>query len=320
MDLYVGVDLGGTAIKSGLIDESGNILKTLEIPTGVEANSSAVVMQNIKDSIKQILNNCKKEDVKAIGIGVPGIAGENGNITIFANIRVFDNYPMGLEVEKEFKIPVFVDNDANNAARGEYVFGVAKGKKNFVLVTLGTGIGGGIFINGDIYQGIGGCAGEVGHMIIVPNGRQCGCGNFGCWETYGSASAMIKRANALISKGLKTSLIKYYPDKMNAKVITEEAEKGDPIAMQIFDETAYYVGLGIANIIQIFNPELCVIGGGLSHAGKFLLDKVRFHAMLASISSAWSSVGIVTAKLGNKAGILGAGALAFMRINKEGKV
>ena len=166
-----------------------------------------------------------------------------------------------------------------------------------MLITLGTGIGGGVFINSDIYSGTNGCAGEVGHMVIVPNGKQCGCGNFGCWEVYGSASAMIRRAKCLIGRKVKTSLSRYYPDNITAKVITDEAKAGDPIALQIFDETAYYIGLGAANIINILNPQLCIFGGGLSHAGKFLFDKVKFHAMLNSAPAAWEAVDIVAAQL-----------------------
>ncbi len=314
MGLVIGIDLGGTAIKAGLIDEKGTVRKSMEVPTGVEANSCHVVMQNIKDCVSHLLKENKGSHIDVAGVGVPGIVHENGNITIFSNIRVFDDYPMGAEIEKEFKIPTFVDNDANNAARGEYVFGAGKGKNNFVLITLGTGIGGGIFINGDIYSGANGCAGEIGHMVIVPDGKQCGCGNFGCWEAYGSASAMVKRANCLAGRGLKTSLIKYSPEKMDAKVITAEAEAGDPVALQVFEESAYYIGLGLANIINNFNPELCILGGGLSHAGRFLLDKVKFYAMLNSVPSAWKGVEITAAKLGNKAGVLGAAALAYMKI------
>jgi glucokinase len=313
MGLVIGVDLGGTAIKAGICDKGGTIYKSLEIPTGVEENSRDVVVQNIKKCIKQLIGEAGGKKIDAIGIGVPGIVFENGNITIFSNIRVFDNFPMGEEIRKEFGIPAYTDNDANNAARGEYVFGAGAGVKDFVLVTLGTGIGGGIFINSDVYSGINGCAGEIGHMVIMPGGRQCGCGNFGCWEAYGSAGAMIKRAACLIGRKLKTSLAQYYPDRLDARVITAEAKAGDAIALQVFDETAYYIGLGIANIINNFNPQLCLIGGGLSYAGKFLLDKVKFHAMLNTTPTACEAVEIAAAKLGNKAGILGAAALAFMK-------
>ncbi|HEY1406643.1 MAG TPA: ROK family protein, partial [Spirochaetota bacterium] len=212
MSYCIGIDLGGTAIKAGLADSNGEIKDFFQVPTGVEANSADVVVENIKQCITKLIENNRDVKVSAIGIGVPGVALDNGNITIFANIRVFDNYPLASEIQSAFDIPTFVDNDANNAASGEFMFGVAKGKKHFVFVTLGTGIGGGIYINGSIYKGVNGGAGEVGHMVIVPGGRLCGCGNNGCWETYASATSMIKRATSMIGRGVKSSLSKYYPN------------------------------------------------------------------------------------------------------------
>jgi glucokinase len=313
MAYCIGIDLGGTAIKAGLTDSNGDIKDFFQIPTGVEANSSDVVVENIKKCIAQLIDKNRNVKVTAIGIGVPGISLDNGNITIFANIRVFDNYPLAAEIQSVFDIPTFVDNDANNAASGEFLFGVAKGKRHFLLVTLGTGIGAGIYVNGAIYKGANGGAGEVGHMVIVPDGRLCGCGNNGCWETYGSASSMIRRASSMLGRGVDSSLEKYYPNDLNAKVIEEEARGGDPLAVDLFSETAHYIGVGLANLINCFNPELIVIGGGLSNAGDFLLDKVKFSAKLNSAPPAWSAVEIKTATLGNKAGILGSAALAFIK-------
>lgn len=313
MSYCIGIDLGGTAIKAGLADSKGDIIDDFQIPTGVEANSAETVVENIKQCIRQLLDRNKNIRVSAIGIGVPGIAHENGNITIFANIRVFDDYPLASEIQKTFDIPTFVDNDANNAASGEFYFGVAKGKRHFLLVTLGTGIGAGIYVNGAVYTGANGGAGEVGHMVIVPDGRLCGCGNNGCWETYGSATSMIKRATSMLGRGIESSLSKYYPDKLDAKAIGDAAKEGDMLATEIFDETAHYIGVGLANLINCFNPELIVIGGGLSNAGDFLLDKVKVSAKLNSAPPSWGSVEIKTASLGNKAGILGSAALAFIR-------
>ncbi len=311
MSFCIGVDLGGTFIKAGIVNERGELIDSLQIPTGVEANSSSVVMQNIKNSIKSLIEKHKNKKILAIGVGVPGIADDNGNINIFSNIRVFENYPMAKELKEEFNIPTFVDNDANNAASGEFLFGAGKGLKNFFVVTIGTGIGAGIFINGKIYHGKNGCAGEVGHMLISPDGRACGCGNYGCWEAFASASAIIKKAKALIVKGVKTSLIKYYPDNINAKIIVEEAKKGDEISITIFDELCRYLGIGIANIVNILDPECCIIGGGVSGAKDFLLEKVRFYTSIYAIQPALNGFEIKLAEMGNNAGILGSAALAF---------
>ncbi len=314
MSYCIGIDLGGTFIKAGIVDSKGNLIDSLQIPTGVEANSTSVVMQNIKDSIRNLLSRNKDKKIKAIGVGVPGIADEKGNISIFSNIRVFDNYPMADELKSEFKLPSFVDNDANNAAIGEFLFGAGRQRKNFVLITVGTGIGGGIFINGKIYHGRNGCAGEVGHMLISPDGRPCGCGNYGCWESFASANALIKRAKELIKKGIKTSLIKFYPENISAKVIVEEAKSGDRVALTLFEEMCEYLGIGIANLVNILNPELCIIGGGVSGARDFLLDKVRFYSSLYAISYAFEGFEIKLAELGNDAGVLGSAALAFTNV------
>jgi glucokinase len=313
MGYCVGIDLGGTAIKAGVADSHGEIKDFIEIPTGVEANSSDVVVANIKQCVAQLVERNRNVRINAIGIGVPGIALDNGNITIFSNIRVFDNYPLADDIFNTFQIPTYVDNDANNAASGEFLFGVGKGKKHFILVTLGTGIGAGVYINGVIYKGANGGAGEVGHMVIVPDGRLCGCGNNGCWETYASASAMVKRALSMLGRGIESSLRDHYPNDINARIITDAARAGDQLALSIFEETAHYIGLGLANLINCFNPEMIVLGGGLSNAGSFLLDRVSLSAKLNSAPPAWGAVTIQSASLGNKAGILGSAALAFIK-------
>jgi len=314
MKYCIGVDLGGTFIKTGIVDENGKLVSSIQLPTGVEANSTAVVMENIKNSITKLIESNKNLKISGIGVGVPGISDDNGNVTIFSNIKVFENYPMAKELNESFGVPVFVDNDANNAAIGEYLFGAAKGLKNFVVITIGTGIGGGVFINGHIYHGKIGSAGEIGHMIINADGRQCGCGNYGCWESYASAKAIVKKARSLIERGVKTSLIKYYPDEISAKVIGEEAQSGDRVAGEIFEEMCKYLGIGIANIVNIFNPEACIIGGGVSLAKVFLLEKLKFYTSLYAISYAYNEVEIKLAELGNNAGILGSAALAFTNI------
>lgn len=315
MEYCIGIDLGGTFIKSGIVSREGELVDSLKLPTGVEANSTEVILENMKDSVRKLLDKNKLK-IKAIGVGVPGIADENGNITIFSNIKVFDNYPMAKELSIEFGIPVFVDNDANNAAIGEFLFGAAKGLKNFIVITIGTGIGGGIFIDGHIYHGKIGAAGEVGHMLISPDGRQCGCGNYGCWESFASATAIVKKCQSLIRKGIKTSLIKYYPDGLSARVIVEEAKAGDKVALEIFDEMCKYLGIGIANLVNIFNPEAFIVGGGVSLAGDFLFERLRFYTGLYSVPFSFKDMELKPAMLGDNSGVLGSAALAFTSVYK----
>jgi glucokinase len=320
MDYIIGLDLGGTTVKIGLVNSKGQIQDMMEIPTLAETNSVDAIFKNIVHGINELIKKHSNHNIKAIGIGSPGsISPEQGKIVAgIGNIPALNGFALGVEIENEFKIPTFIDNDANNAARGEYLFGNAKGRKNFIMITLGTGIGGAIFINGELYGGALNYAGEVGHMLIVVDGKQCTCGNFGCWEAYGSATAMVKKAKAMVERGYGTSLISYYPDEISAKTIVKEAHDGDEIAQYVVEEAGKYIGIGIANMLNIFNPEACIIGGGVSQAGDFLLNVIKHYTKVYALPRAWECVEIFQAKLGNKAGILGSAALAYMKI-EEGK-
>jgi glucokinase len=311
----IGIDLGGTSIKIGLVNKKGDIVDSIETPTLAESNSIDTIFKNLTLAVRDLTGRNTDKKVQAIGIGSPGAIDPNeGRIVAgIANIPILTGYPLAVEIEKELDIPSFIDNDANNAGRGEFLFGSAKGMKNFVMITIGTGIGGAIFINGELYGGVNNYAGEVGHMLIVDNGKYCTCGNFGCWEAYGSATAMIRKAKVMVERGVDTRLKKSYPDKIDARIIVEEAQKGDEVAMEIVVETGKYVGIGIANLINILNPEAVLIGGGVSQAGDILLNEIKYYAKVNALPRAWEAARIVLAKLGNKAGILGSAALAFMR-------
>lgn len=319
MEYNIGMDLGGTTVKLGIVGEKGTIVDTLEVPTLAETNSVEAIFKNIIFGINELIKKNGKFKIKAIGIGSPGgISPDEGKIvTGIGNIPALNGFALGKEIQKEFKLPTFIDNDANNAARGEYIFGSAKNTNNFIMITIGTGIGGAIFINGELYGGAVNNAGELGHMLIVVDGKQCTCGNFGCWEAYASATAMVRKAKAMVERGYGTSLIKYYPDNLTAKVIVEEAMENDEIAHYIMEETGKYIGIGLGNMINILNPEVCVIGGGVSQAGDFLLNVIKHFTKVYALPRAWESVKIRQAKLGNKAGILGSAALAFMQMKKK---
>lgn len=319
MTYAIGIDLGGTSIKIGLVNKKGEISDTIETPTLAESNSIDTIFKNLVLAVRELIARNSGKEIRAIGIGSPGaISPEEGRIvTGIANIPILTGYPLAVEIQREMGIPSYIDNDANNAGRGEFLFGAGKGMKDFLMITIGTGIGGAVFVNGELYGGANNYAGEVGHMLIVDNGKYCTCGNFGCWEAYGSATAMITQAKAIVARGYDTKLKKYYPDKLNAKSIVEEAQKGDEAAMEIIVETGKYVGIGIANLINIMNPEAVIIGGGVSLAGDILLSEIKYYAKVNTLPRAWEAVKIVLAKLGNKAGILGSAALAFMRSDKS---
>ncbi len=307
--MYIGIDLGGTNIKAGLVDKEGKIITNLSFPTE-SSKGWAHVFSNIEKVIKKLLES---DGVKGIGVGIPGpVDSKSGIIREMPAIPGAKNIPIVKELDKIFPLPVFVDNDANNFTRGEFIFGVAKGKKNVIGITLGTGIGGGILINGELYTGSSNYAGEVGHIVIVPSGIQCNCGKFGCWEAYGSATAVIKKALSYKKRNIDTKL-KELPE-IEAKDVFDLAKQGDIFCESIVNETSYYIGLGIASLVNTLNPEMIVIGGGMSLAGDYLLDKIRKIALENILPPLREGLEIEFSKFGTTAGIMGAAALAKMNL------
>ncbi len=305
--MYIGVDLGGTNIKAGIIDDEGKIVSSLMIPTEATLGWNRVI-SNIKKVISNLIGDY---EVKAIGIGVPGpVDFENGIIREMPAINGAKNIKIVEEIKNEFNKPTFVDNDANNFVLGETVFGVAKGKKFVLGLTLGTGIGGGIVIDGKLYRGYKNFAGEVGHITIVPNGTQCNCGKFGCWEAYGSATALIKNALSYKKRQITTKLSEYPDEKIEAKIIFDLAKEGDEFCKSLVQNQFFYLGIGIASLVNIFNPEMVVIGGGVSLAGNFLLEPVKEIALSNIMPPLREGLEIVLSRSGNNAGMLGAAGLA----------
>jgi glucokinase len=314
----IGIDVGGTNVKLGLTDERGKLLDTLQVPTRAETNDQKRIVSNLIQAVRDLLERNPSVKPDAIGLGIPGgVLPKEGKVTFLPNIPALTDCAIARDMEQAFRLPTFVDNDANNAARGEFVFGAAKGLRHFIAITLGTGIGGGIFINGDIYDGTINYSGEIGHMVVVPNGRRCGCGNFGCWEAYGSATAMLTKARSMIDRGVETSLSRYSDADLNIKILVDEAKAGDEVAAAIFDEAMQYVGVGIASLVNVFNPEALIVGGGISLAGEWMLSKVRVHARMNAMPKVWETVHLCLAELGNHAGVLGSAALAFMESGKR---
>jgi glucokinase len=222
-------------------------------------------------------------------------------------------------VEERLGKKTFLINDANAAALGELHFGAARGARNFIYITLSTGIGGGIIIDGRIYGGAIGAAGEVGHMTIDERGPMCNCGNRGCWETLASGTALARQARHRIAEGARTSILEYAEgdvEKVTAEVIDNAARQGDHLANELIAQTAYYVGVGLANLINIFNPELIVIGGGLSNIGDILLKPAFKVAEERAYKEAFRSVRFASAGLGRDSGVLGAAAFARQEMRK----
>ena len=308
--LIIGIDLGGTNIKGALLDRAGNILAKDRTATLANAGPEAVagrISRLIRDL--QALAVARGQKVTGIGLGVPGqLDPQNGIVVFSPNLR-WHQVPIVDYLRHNTPLPIFIENDGNVAALGEQWRGAGRGSENMVMITIGTGIGGGLIINGRLYKGTNGSAGEVGHMVIDPNGPMCGCGRRGCLETLTSASAMVRMAREAIDRGLVTDLSR--PENLEAKDIVRSGQAGDGVAAEIIDRAAYYLGIGLGNLINLFNPDTIVVGGGVSKAGAILFDPMRRTALAWALKAPAGVVKIVPATLGNDAGCIGAAVLVL---------
>ncbi len=320
-DLILGIDLGGTKILTAVANSQGEILSRDHSITPAKKGHEAVI-QSILESAYRAL---EQADVAisaliAIGVGAPGISNpETGILFTSPNLPGWRDVPLRDIMQERLGKKTFLINDANAAALGELYFGAAQGARNFIYITISTGIGGGIIIDGKIYIGAIGAAGEVGHMTIDDDGPICNCGNRGCWETLASGTALAREAKHRIKEGVRTSILKYAEgdlEKVTAQVIHNAAEHGDNLAKELIARTGYYVGVGLANLINIFNPELIVIGGGLSNIGDMLLGPAFKVAGERAYKEAFQAVRFASAELGRNSGVLGAAAFALREIKK----
>lgn len=307
----IGIDLGGTKINGALANFNGDIVAKYTLPTKAEEGEEAV-LERIIAAGERVLEESKvnKDDVLAIGIGCPGILNiKEGKIVTTPNLP-FRNFNVIKPLKDKFNIPVYLDNDANVAAIGEYVFGAGKGTNNMVFITVSTGIGGGAVLNGKIYRGNTCNALEIGHVTLEKEGPRCNCGNYGCAEVLASGTAIGRAANEAIKNGEKTSLARY--EKVTSFEVFKEAEKGDELAQKVLNKALNYLGICVANVITSFDPEVVIIGGGVSKGGKIVFDKINEVVKARCFESMWKSTSIVPAALGTDAGVIGAVALAIM--------
>lgn len=316
-EYYIGVDLGGTSIKHAIIREDGTLLKKREIATPVEEGGEAI-MQAIASAAVHIADETgvDYERIKGIGIGVPGFMNiPEGIVHEAVNLGLL-NFPVKAQLEAQSQRPVFVDNDANIAALGEMWQGAGQGARHLICVTLGTGVGGGIIANGDIYHGADGIAGEIGHVTAVAkNGEPCNCGRQGCLEVYASATAIAREGLAAAKSGDSVYLQDVWnkTDDVTAKDVAEGALQNDEACGRIVNDVGYYLGLSLAQLSNSLNPQKIVIGGGVSQAGAILFDPIQHHFDHYALKLVRQSAEILPAQLGNDAGVYGAAWLAKHR-------
>jgi glucokinase len=309
--MIIGVDLGGSKINAILADCHGNILRQKLKDTLAQEGPDAVITRVI-ECIKQVVSGA---DIAGIGIGAAGACeAATGVITLSPNLPGWYNIPLRDIVQREFNLPVYLENDANVAALGEHCFGGAAGIANLIYICVGTGIGGGIMIDGQLYHGVSGSAGEIGHMTIDINGLPCPCGNSGCWETLASGTALAREAVKRIEAGAQTSILNFADgqlDKVSAHRVFLAAQEGDRLANELISHTAYYLGVGLVNIVNIFNPQLILIGGGLSRMGQLLLQPATKVVRERAYELPARAVRIEMARLGAESEALGAVALVL---------
>ncbi|MBA5852027.1 ROK family protein [Clostridium sp. cel8] len=309
----VGVDLGGTKIAVASSDLDGNVIYENTIATNASEGESAIlnrIITLIDEVIKK--SKIKTEDIVCIGIGSPGpLDSEKGVIITTPNLP-FKNFQIVNPIREKFNIPVVLDNDANVAALGEHRFGAGRGTSNMIFITVSTGIGAGAILNGKLYRGNTGNALEIGHVTLKEDGPKCNCGNYGCAEVMCSGTAIARQGKEAVHKNMETSLKKY--ENITAKDVFNEAELGDSVASSIIDESLNFLGIFVANVLNCFDPEVVVIGGGVSKAGKIVFDKINEVASKRSFKHIYDNAKILPAELGTDAGIKGALALAISSI------
>jgi glucokinase len=312
MGLVIGVDIGGTKVAAGAVEEDGSVIETLRVDT--PASTPGAINDTIADLVWKLR---ERHEVEAIGMGAPGFVSADRSTVLFTPNLPWRAEPLGEEMTKRLNVPVVVENDANCAAWAETRFGAARGERNVVVLTIGTGIGGGLIMDGRLIRGEFGVAAEVGHMnMVIEGGLRCGCGNRGCWEQYGSGRALVRDAQdfARISPSLAQRMLDLAggdPDKITGPVVTQAAMEGDPAALEIYRVIAGSIGYGIADLAAILDPGVFVIGGGVAGAGALLRDQVE-KAYLERLTGRGRrpQAKVVLAQLSGNAGIVGAADLA----------
>ena len=311
----LGVDIGGTKIAAAIATICGDIVVRGRNPTQAQSGPDAVI-NNILATMEETIASAKINPSQLLGIGiaVAGIVdGDNGKVVFSPNLPGWHEIPLGDIVQQRFGVPVYMGNDATIAALGEWHFGLKREVANLIYITISTGIGGGIIANGKPYTGACGAAGEIGHMIIDVNGPLCSCGNIGCWEALASGTALAKEAAKQIAEGAETSIAELTGgdiSKIDARIVFLAAKQGDELAKELISRLGYYFGIGLVNLVNIFNPELILVGGGVAKMGDLLFQPAIKVVRERAFSTVVNTVEIKPAILGDDSGVLG--AVAFV--------
>ncbi len=318
--IYIGIDIGATKIQFGIIEEEGNILKQDMILTPVEKPWDFTLDKLIEKFVKVLKkNDIDQNNICGIGIGCPGTFDRDRKTIAFAPNLKWNDVPIKKYLEKHINLPIWLENDTNISALGVSEYGEGRGTDSLVGLFLGTGIGGGIILDGTIYKGNTGGAGELGHIVVNTRGPKCGCGNKGCLEAYASTISIYRRIKNCYERNFKgKKLFKEFRDNENrTDAIARAYESGEKHAVKILNRSFFFFGVGVANIITIFNPEMVVIGGGLStRLNDIIIDNVNKAVKQWAMPGTFEKVKIIRTKLGGKAPLLGGAALVKMSLKK----
>lgn len=313
--LFVGIDLGGTNIKGGVVKTAGEVIIEKKIPTEAQGGVDHV-LDRICTCVQELIKNVgERAKVSGVGIGVPGLVNvKEGVVREPPNLPGWSEVWVGPEMKKRLGLSVTVDNDANVAALGEFAYGAGRGVTEMLMITLGTGVGGGLVLRGEIYRGGKGAAGEFGHIIIQQDGPLCGCGNKGCVEAFVGLQGILRCAREKLESGRKSLLSQIDPSRMTPKDISEAAIEGDDVALEVLREVGGHLGVGLGSVANLLNIERVVVGGGVANAGDLILDPARESLNRVAFAVSRETIEVVPAVLGEQAGLVGAARLAM----KEG--
>jgi glucokinase-like ROK family protein len=320
----VGIDLGTLNTIAAVVDLEGKIVERVEHPTNGEKNRDDVI-ERVKTAIHEVIStsNLNLQKIAGIGLAVPGLVDSKKGMILFIPNFGWKDTPLREILEEEFHTPIFIDNNANAMALSEAQFGIGRGVKNFICVNIGIGIGSGVIINREIYRGETECTGEIGHTTVDYNGPKCSCGNNGCLEVMAAGPAIARRAVKAIREGRKTVITELVEENLNqitAAVVARAANQDDRLAREIMEKTGEYLGTGIANIINLFNPQMVIIGGGVAQAGSLIFDPLKRTMKKRAFSVPAKVVKIATPSLGRDCTVIGAASLVLKEIFKSPKV
>lgn len=323
MALHIGVDIGGTKVLAAEVAPDGSVLRTARRTTPGRRVDVALVEDALTEAVLEVADG---RPVDGVGLAAAGFVDADGERVMFAPHLPWRGDPTRSRLEARWGTAVVLDNDANCAARAELVLGVARGQRDVLMVTLGTGIGGAVVLGGNVVRGRNGMAGEFGHMQVVPGGEPCECGGSGCWEQYSSGNALVRHARTrMVALRLDTTtaleeLCGGDPARLTGPMVTEAAAGGDPLALEAFDVVGGWLGVGLANLVAAFDPQLVVVGGGVSAAGELLLEPAR-RALEESLVGAAHRVvpPVLQGRFGPEAGVVGGADLARDRLRTSSR-